>query len=215
MKISVRLALLAILISLVSACASNRTIALMPEQAQAIASAKYTKTAIIKVVSDQRIFEDRPKQANIPSLKGGVAASASSELKARAIARKRNGFGKALGDVVLPEGQTVSALVNDRVRNALQNAGYEVVDAQASSADLSVEVHIEKLWMWFRPGAFIVSVNSEIETIVNTNATQPFVVKNQHSVNRAMVVNSLWAEVLNESLDQYEAKLTNKLKQLP
>ena len=215
MKTSVRLALLAILISLVSACVSNRTVALMPEQTQTIKNAEFTKTAIIKVVSDQRVFEDKPRQAHIPSLKGGKAASASVELKARAIARKRSPYGRAKGDVVLPEGQTVTALVHTRVSNALQQAGYQVVATQDIPADLIVEVKIDKLWMWVRPEVWAVRVNSQIETLISTNVAKPFMVKNKHSVVRPVVINTLWAEVLDESLNQYEDELTDELKKLP
>ena len=140
-----RLILVASLSVLLTACVSNRTVAIMPEQKAVVQQVALTKTAVIQVVSDQRTFEDRPRQANIPSLKGGQAASAAMELKARAIARKRSAYGRAKGDVVLPEGQTVVALVHTRVSNALQKAGYQVVDATDPNPDLTLAVNINKM----------------------------------------------------------------------
>ncbi|WP_336605487.1 hypothetical protein [Stutzerimonas stutzeri] len=62
---------------------------------------------------DERTFESKPRSAGIPSLKGGEINDTS--ITERAFARKRNGFGKALGDVVLPSGRTDSQLVGSVV----------------------------------------------------------------------------------------------------
>jgi hypothetical protein len=49
-------------------------------------------------VTDQRTFEARPRDASIPSLKE-EADLTNRAITVRAIARKRGGFGMALGDI--------------------------------------------------------------------------------------------------------------------
>jgi hypothetical protein len=64
-------------------------------------------------VTDRRVFEVNPRQANIPSLMNDAEIK-NPAITARAVARKRGGFGKTLGDVgdvLLPEGRTVTNVV--------------------------------------------------------------------------------------------------------
>ena len=53
-------------------------------------------------VTDARRFEIDPRQADIPSLKNDEIDDPA--ITSRAIARKRNSYGKALGDILLPGG---------------------------------------------------------------------------------------------------------------
>lgn len=66
---------------------------------------------------DERVFQIDPRSADIPSLKNDEEVNDAS-ITQRAIGRKRNGFGKGLGDVVLPSGRTVSQLVGNAVATA-------------------------------------------------------------------------------------------------
>ena len=99
----------AALLLLVSGCATNR----------GIIDVRVTPTpdpqgkVMVKIVrvTDQRTFELRPDVASIPSLKDGQIDNKA--ITSRAIARKRNGYGKALGDILLPEGRTVEDLVEE------------------------------------------------------------------------------------------------------
>ena len=72
-----------------------------------------SKTAVIKIIEDKRVFEEKPKQANIPSLKGGLQKATAAD-KAKAIARKRNGYGKAMGDIFLRD-ETVVSVFEKRI----------------------------------------------------------------------------------------------------
>ncbi len=62
-------------------------------------------------VEDDRKFQDKPASADIPSLKG-EQSNATVEEKARAVARKRNGYGKALGDILLKDETVHIWLIN-------------------------------------------------------------------------------------------------------
>lgn len=55
----------------------------------------------IVTVEDKRIFQIKPKDPSIPSLMDDNIGD--KDLKSRAVGRKRNSFGKVLGDVMLPE----------------------------------------------------------------------------------------------------------------
>ena len=65
------------------------------------------KEIFIESVTDERIFQENPKSQDIPSLGLGGSANATEIIRKRAIGRKRNTYGKALGDILLEEGQTV------------------------------------------------------------------------------------------------------------
>jgi len=200
-----------------SGCATSRSVIAVPPAAVNYDQAALQKVAVIQSIQDRRVFEDAPKQANIPSLKGGKASAADAELKAKAFARKRNGFGKALGDVVLENGQTVNALVEQRIQSALNKAGYKVVPAQSNIAsDLKLNVEIDKFWLWLQPGAWNVGLYSEIETSIRSDLhTAPIVVHSKSETRHAAVTDGAWLAALNKALDDYEAQLLAELKKMP
>jgi hypothetical protein len=72
----------------------------------------------------------------------------------RSSARKRNSFGKGLGDILLKEGQTVESVIRDSLRQSFMESGYTVVDNNASRSMGSqlVDVEINKFWSWMNPG---------------------------------------------------------------
>src|SRR5215470_5983213 len=113
-------------------------------------------------VTDRRVFEIDPRQANIPSLMNDAEIK-DPKITSRAIARKRGGFGKALGDILLPEGRTVMQVVEEALRWSLQDAGYRVVskDDAATATAIPVEADIDQFWAWFRPGFAEVAVEFE------------------------------------------------------
>lgn len=84
-------------------CATSRGLIQLPAKppvATANSQQSSQHTAVIVLVEDDRIFEEAPKTPDIPSLKGGLAQATQDE-KACAVARKRNGYGQALGDILL------------------------------------------------------------------------------------------------------------------
>lgn len=111
------------------------------------------KTVRISQVNDSRVFELNPKKPSIPSLMNDDDYS-NNDIKARAIARKRGGFGNALGDVVLPEGFTVRMLVNKIITRAFRESGYAVVGNEAGQVGdaIPVTIDIKQFWGWLNPG---------------------------------------------------------------
>jgi len=110
-------------------------------------------------VSDNRQFQIDPPQPDIPSLKYDEINDPA--ITSRAIARKRNDFGMAIGDILLPENKTVARLVENSITRGFRESGYRVVSQNDSDFDeaIPIEVDIEKFWGWYNPGFWEIKFN--------------------------------------------------------
>jgi len=133
-----------------SGCALTRGV--MDIKGKPVANPESGKTVKIVSVTDNRVFEVAPSNASIPSLQGGEINDKS--ITRRAIARKRNTFGAALGDIVLPENRTVSMVAQERITRVFRESGYRVLEEGDSGYEraIPVRVSIEKFWAWLSPG---------------------------------------------------------------
>jgi len=169
--------------------------------------------AIIRTVRDMRTFEQAPKQPNIPSLGFEGASQATADAKLRAIGRKRNTYGNALGDVFLQDGQTVESVIRENVRAALQDAGYVVRDdAAANPSAVVVDVRIKQFWAWIHPGFWAITVNTDIDTDLSLSTktdAMPVTVHVQDA--RALVTDSAWLETIDKALQAYRREAAGKL----
>lgn len=192
-------------------CAVNRgTMAL--DVPPATTSTSDGKPVYVDEIVDHRVFEDAPPQPSTPSLKGGNATQQSEQIKARAIARKRNGFGKAMGDILLEGDQTVLSVMRDLLRESFLQAGYTVVDDRSKLGDdgMEVDVEIEKFWAWFTPGFWSVSMESQIETALQvTEAGESREVNvRAYGINRGQTGREgNWVEAYRRGFEDYKAKL--------
>lgn len=132
---------------LLAGCATNRAEVDVkpPGNTQTPAPNNGEKVYISAV--DVRVFQIKPSSFDTPSLKYDEIDDKS--ITERAIARKRNNFNMAIGDVLLPEGRTVSELVGDAVATAYRQAGYEVVTAPGAHDITEVKVQIIEFWSWY------------------------------------------------------------------
>jgi len=120
-----------------------------------------TGTAVrVEPVEDARVFTAAPPQADMPSLMNADEIG-NKAITSRAIARKRGGFGAALGDVLLPEGESVQQLSRAAVVRALRDAGYRVSSPgdPGYAEAVPIKVRIDEFWSWFSPGFAAVAVN--------------------------------------------------------
>jgi hypothetical protein len=168
----------------------------------------------IVAVEDKRSFQVEPKHPSIPSLMDNNISD--QLLTSRAIGRKRNSFGKAMGDVILPEGQSISGLTEKTVARTLREAGYRVVtstDVDYKQA-ISVTAQIDKLWAWFRPGFWAIAIESNYDITLNGNLpglqTAPRLTGETRSTMQ-LVTDSDWQKVIEDSLTNFAAKLREKL----
>lgn len=133
------------------------------------------------------------------------------------IARKRNTFGKALGDILLQKGQTVESLIHNALRQALVANGYTVVetDTNLSQSSHTVDVHISKFWSWMNPGVWAITLSMEIATDITVKdgdswGNQTISVKASDTFQTAAEDN--WLSVLKIALNAYLSAARVKLK---
>jgi hypothetical protein len=181
-------------------------------------AAKTGKTIVIRSVTDERVFEQAPKQPNIPSLGFEGSDKATAEVKARAIGRKRGGFGKALGDVLLENGQTVTGLVRQHLTSALEQAGYQVVNdaAKAPAGTPAVDVRIKQFWTWVNPGFWQIHLTNHITTdLAFSGPSNSIVIDLEKTDGYQVIVEGDWTKLVGQALDEYRnqvvAKTANKL----
>lgn len=101
-------------------------------------------------IRDVRRFEADPRRPSVPSMQD-AAETKDSSITSRALGRKRDPFGGAAGDILLPEGRTVQQVVREAMTRAVGELGYLVVDKQSPEFDkaLPLQVDIEQFWGWF------------------------------------------------------------------
>ncbi|MDH5190229.1 MAG: flagellar biosynthesis protein [Gammaproteobacteria bacterium] len=219
MKVTINKAITVIFIVLfLGGCATSRGIVSLqvPESNMQVQS--NGKSIFIRTVSDTRIFQENPKSPDTPSLGFGGANNASKELKKRAIARKRNGFGKALGDILLEENQTVESVIKDSLEKSLYEAGYMIIrnKEKIKHTTIIIDASIDKFWSWMKPGFWAITLSSEIDvklTITNPKEKRKQIyVKSEGHYQMASGGN--WLEVMNKSVEQFSNKTKEYLSEI-
>lgn len=125
------------------------------------------KPIVIDSIHDARLFEADPGDPSTPSLKSGARYALDADQRKEAIARKRGGFGKALGDILLTPGDNVETVTRQLLTNALTARGYTVMDAQHAPADAPhISADIRQFWAWFTPGFFAAAIEAKVDTLV-------------------------------------------------
>jgi len=200
---------------LLSGCATSRWIVSLPTPTSDKPTVSNGIDVYIHSVVDKRTFEVAPRSPDIPSL--DPSEPQSDAIRSRAIARKRNTIGKALGDILLQEGQTVESLIHDALRQALVANGYTVVetDTNLSQNSHTVDVHISKFWSWMNPGFWAITLSTEIATDITVKdgdswGNQTISVKASDTFQTAAEDN--WLSVLNIALNAYLSAARVKLK---
>ena len=200
---------------LLGGCATSRSVLDIPAPAAGPASSPNGKQVLINSVSDKRVFEAQPGSPSIPSLDADEQIDAS--IKLRAVGRKRNTFGKALGDILLKEGQTVEALTSAAIRQAFAEQGYTVITSkeQAVGVPYTVDASIDKFWSWMNPGFASITLSTEISTSLSVKSPggadlQTVYVKASDNYQTGMEEN--WVEVINKAVRAYVDALKKRLK---
>ena len=198
---------------IISGCAINRSTLdiQLPKGQQAQLNGKQV---YINSVVDKRSFQVSPPSPDIPSL--DPSEDQTEQIKMRAIGRKRNGFGKALGDMLLKDGETVQSLTNKSIRQAFEDKGYSIVANKdgVTKDTYIVDVNIEKFWAWMNPGFWQITLSSEISTDVIIKSSKG-TTNQQISVKAAdgyqVATESNWMEIIQKSIQLYINDLKSKL----
>jgi hypothetical protein len=211
-KLITKILLLAVAV-LVAGCATSRSEIKLASPVTTQASYPVTKSTVVLIrsVTDERVFEEAPSVASIPS-------EETLDTRARAVGRKRNTVGKAMGVVLLENGQTVSSVVRDNLLTALNRAGYRTTTnpTEAGASPLIMDVHIKQFWAWFQPGFWAIRLNANIETSLVTNRDALETAVSVHAENsRQFATDDAWAEIIDTALKDYRTQVTKKFAHLP
>jgi len=192
-------------------CATKRGEVALQVPSSSMKTAATGKEVLIRTVADLRRFEATPGEPNTPSLDPQEAQN--DAIRARAIARKRNGYGKALGDILLKEGQTVASVVGDAVAEAFVQRGYTVVATPRPSTTI-VDVDVAQFWSWMTPGFWAITLSTEISTpirIQKPDGSSSETVYVKATGNYQTAAGGNWVEVMQQALGQYVEAVKGKI----
>lgn len=174
------------------------------------------KQVYINSVVDKRMFELKPAEPSTPSL--DPSEPQSDAIKARAVGRKRNGYGMALGDILLNENQSVSSVIKDSLKEALTDKGYYIIDNKehVTPQTYIADIKIVKFWSWMNMGFWALTLSCEIETNVafqqeGSSKTYNLHVKAADSFQTGMESN--YIEVMQKALKEYTYQAKIEIKE--
>ena len=199
-----------------SACAVDRsTVSIDPPES--IANPVNGVDVKLVSVTDSRLFEFRPTTPDIPSLSEDEINNDS--IKARAFARKRNSYGKALGDVVLPENQTVAGIMKPALENAFRAAGYRVLEPGNPEFDkaIPVEVKVIQFWSWIEWGFWELGLHNKAEVSISATEVpmaEGLTVFNETVGKHAAVFDGDWQQSATTGIMDLGVKVTDELNKL-
>jgi hypothetical protein len=206
-----------VLLLFVAGCAINRGIVSLQQPVPATPSQSIGKDVFIRSVTDKREFQEHPSRQDIPSLGFEGSSAASTDIKKRAIARKRNTFGQAMGDILLEEGQTVETVIGEALKRSFAGLGYTVLknEQEVTTDTLVVDSSIQKFWAYMTPGFWAITLSCDISTSLqigiektNTKEAETITVKSEGRYQTGAGGN--WMEVLSKAVDKYVEQVKTK-----
>lgn len=202
----------ALALSMGSGCATSRGV--LDVQTPEVPDPASQSVVVITKVTDSRVFELQPGLPSVPSLKDGQIGN--PEITSRAIARKRNAYGKALGDVLLPEGRTVEDVVRESLERALREKGYSVIGPRnsAASSAIPLEAEILQYWAWFTPGFWAASLEFEVILLIESpifENTGDEGVRGYVKLSTQAATGGAWLNTINKGTDDLVAQIKDRL----
>lgn len=158
-------------------------------------------------ITDNRHFQNDPSDPSMPSISGDPAKLSATQ-RDRMIGRQRNTFGKAMGDVSLPESDSVTQRVRLLVEQGLAQSGYQVMSDPG--APNTVTVSILNFWGWMTSGFFALTFEAKIAcavTATGPNGPHTIIVKG-YGLNHGQVAkDENWLEAFEPAFDDFVANL--------
>lgn len=176
-------------------------------------SSQTAKTVIIDNFTDNRVFATNADSPDKPTY--DPTEGLDDETKSKIIARKRNGFGKALGDIVLANGLTSENLIKNIVSQAFVDSGYRIVTEDPDNKAVHVDIVVDKFWGWFSPGFWTISVYANTELTLNmkhdlkSEKIHVYQTKRRHSL---AATGSLWQDVFLKNLYDVKMDIRDKIQ---
>ncbi|MBU0675054.1 MAG: YajG family lipoprotein [Proteobacteria bacterium] len=172
----------------------------------------------LRMITDNRTFEDRPNEASTPSIAEGGVASTTPEERRFYIARVRDGYGKARNNIFLDPKQPVEQVVRELLTACLSAQGYRVIGEPGQAGDniLIMDVVIDQLW------GFIVvkgggwagdtpKMAGSIKTVLNVTgadgAKGRYEVSGEALHKFMLMTSGHWVKMFEELFDDYRKNL--------
>lgn len=198
-----------------SGCATNRGLVDIHLPEGLTRAEANGKEVYIASVIDERIFEEKPTSQDIPSLGFGGAENAPAEIKKRAIARKRNGFGQAIGDILLKEGQNVETVIAEALERSFLETGYTIIGNRENITEKTIMVNatIQKFWAYMTPGFWAITLSSDISTNleIKENETKTKMIAVHSDGNFQVASGANWMKVIDLSIQKYIAEVKKEI----
>jgi hypothetical protein len=224
MKMIIKAGALVAAMSLLAGCVASRsTLDLAATKTPIPVTAQPTSGPAVKIVSvyDQRVFAVDPGDPSHSSLMEDSEIS-NKAITSRAIARKRNGYGMAWGDVLLPEGETVSAHVDQALTNGLRQSGYRVLaSSDAGYAQATpVTAVVKQFWSWVHINPWAFSWQLHCVTEIDLQSALPVLAPAKTITTQSMVSIQIeddknWRVITERGLESISTKLADMLKAQP
>ena len=213
MKQLIKFSLVVLFVSFVTGCATSRSV--VDVDKVVVSTPKQGTDVKFSSVTDLRDFQVKPRSADTPSLKHGEIGN--EDVTSRAIARKRNGFGMAMGDIVLPENTTVMEVIENQLSKIFNDNGYRVLlpEDRGYSEAIPLDVDILKLWGWMSPGFWSLGITFEAAvSVIGPHSQFHDGVMFESSVEKRYQtgMTSNWKKVLELSLQELREDADTKLK---
>ena len=213
MKIQGKIVLIVATALFLAGCATSRSV--LDITVPDVPNPAGSQAVKIMEVVDKRVFELKPNNPSVPSLQNGEVKDL--KITRRAVARKRNTYGAALGDVLLPEGQTVTQLTRAALVNALRDSGYRVVAAGDAGYDTAtpISADIEQFWAWMTPGFW--QIKLEYRARIQLTGDWPLngekrTLEGDSLLTTTAAFESEWQKVISDGLQNLIQNLKSMLK---
>ena len=161
----------------------------------------------IQSVTDSRQFQNKPKDPSTPSVNGDVA-KLTPEQKSTFVGRQRNGFGQAMGDIVLKNKETVPSKAAQLVTEGFARQGFT-----ASPRGTPVDIEVQDFWAWFTPGMWTIDFEARIKCAVNIRGSKPAkLVIDGYGKNQGQIASDQnWQQAYDIAFRDFLADLSVKL----
>lgn len=198
--------------ALQSGCVTGRRTVALPIATLSSTGAAAKGEFAVVAVTDNRAFQNKPSEPFIPSINGDVT-SLSPEQKSLMIGRQRNTYGKALGDIALPAGDSVKERTKALVEAIMKSRGYSL--GASSPAGTSADISIDEFWAWGTPGVFSVSFEARVSctlTLKRSDKSTRIVVQG-YGINRGQFAkDENWQQAYDRAFADFATKLNTELE---
>lgn len=178
-----------------------------------VVSSENTKSVIIDNYTDNRQFSTNSSSPDQPTYDPDKGLD--DDTKSRIIARKRNTYGKALGDIVLKEGLTTEQLIKNTVSQAFYKAGYNVVTEDPDNKAVHTNIVVDKMWGWLALGWWSVGIRTNADITLEmsyNNKTDSIHSYKEEELRCQLPLTADWEDTIIKNLENIRDDLSEKIK---